>query len=386
MRRLSRCTAGTCLALSAAFWAAAGGADQLDFDTWDFPGEQASLEKYQGRDALRLGSARATQHEVKLLDGTIELDLALSGQRSFVSLEFRMQSEDEYEEVYFRPHKSALPDALQYSPVYKRESNWQLYHGPGGTASAPLPADTWIHVKLVLEGRHAALFVGDMSEPQLVVLRLAREPAAGFLGLRGFIPPGSPAPYAAYFANVVALPGKIDYDFSDVLAKTPPVAETPPGVVKSWELSRPFVPQEGAVTTIPADIASAAWTAVGTEPSGLVVLGRHLARPDDSRRSAVLARLRLRAAQASPRRLDLGYSDEVSVFWNGRLLFYADASYSYDEPRREGLIGLDQTALFLPFQAGENELVLAIADSFGGWGLMARLADAAGIEILDPAP
>ena len=39
--------------------------------------------------------------------------------------------------------------------------------------------------------------------------------------------------------------------------------------------------------------------------------------------------------------------------------------------------------MWLPLTAGENELAILVSDSFGGWGLMGRFADQAGLEI-DP--
>ena len=87
----------------------------------------------------------------------------------------------------------------------------------------------------------------------------------------------------------------------------------------------------------------------------------------------MLARTTLKADQATTQRVEVGYSDEISVFLNGRLLFIADDSYHFNQPRLQGLIGLHQAALYLPLQQGDNELVLAVTDRFGGWGLMARV-------------
>ena len=89
----------------------------------------------------------------------------------------------------------------------------------------------------------------------------------------------------------------------------------------------------------------------------------------------MLAKTTVAADQAGVRRIELGYSDEISVFLNGQLLFVADDSYSPDEPRLQGLIGLHQAALYLPLRQGSNELVLAVTDRFGGWGLMMRVGD-----------
>ena len=51
-----------------------------------------------------------------------------------------------------------------------------------------------------------------------------------------------------------------------------------------------------------------------------------------------------------------------------------------NNPRRDGLIGLDQTSISLPLQKGRNELLLVIVDSFGGWGLMGQIEGRKGIE------
>jgi hypothetical protein len=81
------------------------------------------------------------------------------------------------------------------------------------------------------------------------------------------------------------------------------------------------------------------------------------------------------------RTLDLGFSDIATVFLNGRPITRLDASYSYDTPRREGLIGFDQATVYLPLAAGDNELSIVVSDSFGGWGVMGRFPDRDGLKI-----
>lgn len=81
---------------------------------------------------------------------------------------------------------------MQYAPVYQGASAWQLYHGPGGTAAVELEAGKWIHLRLVLQGSKAAVFVGDMEKPALVIPELGRTPQAGYIALRGFLPAGVP--------------------------------------------------------------------------------------------------------------------------------------------------------------------------------------------------
>ena len=345
---------------------------------WELAGEDTVVEELDGRLALRLGTGRATWRGIEFLDGTIELELQVTSYRSFSFLGIRHQSDGEFEDIYFRAHKSLLPDAIQYTPVYKRSSQWQLYHDARYTAAAPFPPGEWIPIKVVVEGRRAAVFVGETKKPQLVVPRLAREPRPGYISLRSFLPLGTPAgTHITSFANVVVLPGVVDYEFPEPEGPVP--AE---GRMTSWEISPPFVPAAGPVIEMPE--AGGEWQTVPANAAGLVELERHVTRPEGVRRVGVLARHRVMVDAPTTARLDLGFSDEVSVFLNGRLLVADDESYSYNLPRRQGLLTDGQLSVFLSLEPGDNELVLAIVDRFGGWGLSGKLEMAAGEA--EPAP
>jgi len=345
---------------------------------WEFSGEGTIVQELDGQLALRLMSGHATYRDLEFLDGTIEFDLQVTELRSFAYLYFRMLSDDEHEEFYFRPHKSLLPDAVQYTPVYKGSSQWQLYHDADFTAAARFPSNEWIPVKVVVEGTQAAVFVGDVAQPQLVVPKLARKPAAGYLALRSFMTFGTPPDtYVANFANVTVTPGVIDYEFPEPAATAADL-----GVIDEWLLSSSFAPAEGDILELPAEVlASDAWTAVAARDDGLVELERFVDRPEGVRRASVVARLKLTAAQATTRRLNLGFSDEISVFLNGRLLVVDDQSYSFNLPRRQGLWRTGQLSLFLPLEEGTNDLAIVVTDRFGGWALSGLLEGGAGVEV-----
>ena len=117
---------------------------------------------------------------------------------------------------------------------------------------------------------------------------------------------------------------------------------------------------------------------------GLVEFERYLERPDNARRAAVVARLAITADEAKTVRLNLGFSDELTVFLNRRLLLADDESYSFNSPRRQGLLTDDQLSVFLPLEKGTNELLLVVTDSFGGWGLSGRFEDAEGVTVEVP--
>jgi hypothetical protein len=211
-----------------------------------------------------------------------------------------------------------------------------------------------------------------------VVPRMARAPAEGYLALRNFLPAGvDPERHATGFANLVVTPGVVSWDFSKI-APVPPAA---PGTIMRWEVTPAFAPDSGPVRTLPGRLREGDWRSVPADGRGLVSFAEHLLIPQGTRRWATLARLRLTSPGEKTVRLDFGFSDEVTVFLNGRPIMSGDQRYSFDNPRQEGVIGFHQATVYLPLLSGENELILAISDGFGGWGVMGRLDDAAGVRV-----
>lgn len=155
-----------------------------------------------------------------------------------------------------------------------------------------------------------------------------------------------------------------------------------PGTITSWQISPAFKADSAAVVSLPDSLLTGRdrWPSYPVERTGVVAIGRHQNRPRPD--GGAVARLRIRADRAGLQRLYLGYSDYVTVFVNGTPLFSGDAHYSFDQPRQEGLIGLWQATVWLPLRAGENEVLLAIVDGFGGWGLAGRLEPADGGRLM----
>jgi hypothetical protein len=345
---------------------------------WDLRGDAKRVTE-DGREALAAGTGGAVCRDPTLADGTLEMDVKVTRRRSFVYVTFRMQDEQEYEDFYLRPHKSGLPDALQYAPVRQGRSAWQLHHGPGATAAVAIDPGVWIHLRLVLTGGVAAVYLGEAKAPAFVA-RLDREPRAGYFGVRAFAADGKPGP-VAWYSSVRMSPDAPPLDPSLV----PPAPQDPPGVIKAWAVSEALLP---AATPSPATPSASlepptasGFRAVAAEPGGLVSLLRHVKIPADAKAWATAARLHLRADKAGPRRLDLGFSDTATVYVNGTPLAHLDMGYSFDNPRQEGLVHLGQSSLFLPLRAGDNELLVVVRDVFGGWAVMGRFPDAAGLQV-----
>ena len=352
---------------------------------WSLPANGVVIGSADGRDTLDVRSGYAFRRDVQLEDGTIEFDVKLTDARSFVYLYFRAESDGEHEEIYLRPHKSNLPDALQYAPVWQERSAWQLYHGPGGTAAVGFEAGAWTRVRLVVQGRSAALFINDMTRPAMLVPRMARDPRAGYIAVGGFLPANVAidGPIAR-FSNVTVHPGHVPFDFAAALAAAGATATpmTDAGVIREWSVSEAFVPADTPGTpALPSPATLGTFQTLTVEPGGLLPLDRHVRLAEGQRVSAAVARVTVRAAAAGIYTFDLGFSDVATVFLNGSPVFRGDGRYAFDRPRREGLIGFDNAQLYLPLKAGDNDIAIVLTDVFGGWGLMGRFVDAKGLDV-----
>jgi hypothetical protein len=129
---------------------------------------------------------------------------------------------------------------------------------------------------------------------------------------------------------------------------------------------------------------------VEAEPPGLVTIYRYREAPhprvsfqgDFSKRlepqpgmKLIYARTTITAGRDEVRKLNLGYSDEVSVFLNGRILYRGRSAQGFRDPGFLGIVDAEDDAIYLPLRKGKNELVLGVSELGGGWGFVARLAD-----------
>lgn len=136
-----------------------------DSPRWDLQGE-AKVTEYQGRKCLLLDGGAAILKDFEMRDGVIDVDVATSANHGFFGFDFRLDPDGvNYEEVYLRQHESGYPDAMQYTPILNTGRNWQLYNGPGFTDAVDIPKGAWFHLRLVVTGAQAKLYVKDMNKP-----------------------------------------------------------------------------------------------------------------------------------------------------------------------------------------------------------------------------
>jgi hypothetical protein len=366
------------LALTLSVLAAAPVQVPPDSERWELEGSAKPAE-YQGRPCLRLDGGLATLKDPEMRDGVIDVDVAVTAVRGFFGIQFRIADEDA-EWVYLRPHKSGYPDAIQYTPVLHTGLNWQIYSGPGFIAPMDIPRNTWFHLRLEVKGAQARFFAGDMEKPALEVTDLKSGVQRGRIGLA--VLTGE-----TFFSNFEVHPAP-DAPWE----RRPPAM--PPGTLTKWTIS-PVMDALARDVERPLsadEIARMTWRDVEAEPPGPVVLSRYVEAPhprvafatDFSKRlepqpgtKVLYARTIIESDRDQVRKLALGYSDEVSVFLNGAILFRGRSAQNFRDPGFLGIMDADDDAVWLPLRKGKNELMLAVVELGGGWGFIGRLADAA---------
>ncbi len=334
-------------------------AAEFDPALWDL--ERAKIVDHLGRKAL-IGSAFLK--DARLQNGVIEVDIATTERsRSYPGLLFRVQDAANYERVYVRPHRSPFyDDVLQYGPVFNGVDSWQLYNGPGLTAGLEVLPGRWNHLKILVAGKQAQVFWNDLPEPVLVIDDLARGDSSGTIGLVG------PMDGTAFFSN-------LNYEKDDSLILPPrprvrrcpasfpsgssPNRSPPSGLISPSTRKRPSRPRPGSL-----------WPPTA---AALVDVSRTFPRKFRAG-DCVLARTTLAAESDSLLRVNFGYSDIITVFLNGRPLYSGNAIYQSRDRSFLGIVGYYDD-LFLPLKKGDNELLLLVGETMGGWGFCFRRGD-----------
>jgi len=267
---------------------------------------------------------------------------------------------------------------MQYTPVLNNGRNWQIYNGPGFTGAVDIPKDVWFHLRLEVAGAQAKLYVKDMNKPALLMADLKSDIRKGQVAL--FDLTG-----ATYFANfeIRATP---DAPWERHL---PPM---PPDTLIRWSLSPSYDALARDVEPPLSDSEGARmqWQNVEAEAPGFVVINRYREAPqvrvsfanDFSKRlepqpgmKLVYARTSIESDRDQVKRLLIGYSDDVSVFLNGKILFRGRSAQNFRDPAFLGIVNPENDVVYLPLKKGRNELVLAVSELGGGWGFICRLTE-----------
>jgi hypothetical protein len=349
-----------------------------DSPRWVLEG-QANPADYLGRKTLYVNGGGATLRDFELRDGVIDVDVATPATRGFFGIRFRISGDDANGEwIYLRPHKSGLPDSMQYTPVLNTGLNWQLYSGPGFISAIDIPKNEWFHMRLEVAAARAKFYVRDMEKPALVIEDLKSGVQKGRVALAVLTG-------ATYFSNFE-------------ISETPPSAwvrnhpAMPAGTLTKWSLSPSFdaLARDLERALTPAERDAIRWQDVEAEPPGIVAINRYRESPhprvtfasDFSKRlepqpgmKVVYARTSILSDRDAVKKLYLGYSDDVSVFVNGKILYRGRSAQNFRDPGFLGIVNPENDVVYIPLKKGHNELMLAVSELGGGWGFICRMEE-----------
>jgi hypothetical protein len=352
-------------------------------DRWQIKDPKARVEDHLGRESLYLTSGFAFLKDVELENGVIEVDMAAPNLRSFIGVVFRFENEADHEIVYFRPHKSGLEDAVQYTPSFNGAAPWQLYSGQGFTTAVEFPTQQWVHARIEISGTGGRVYFNNSTKPVLVIEDLKRGFSRGSAGVWGFANGGHFSNFSYRIDPVGGRPEKQTAGFGA-------------GVVSKWELSDAFEVDKRDPEVFPstADMKSMKWQAVAAETPGMLVIDRYrkgsgviqfFAAPGSRvgkrpGRKGVFARTTIYSDRDQVKKMSLGYSDEVTVFLNSQPVFTGRSAFRFRDPGFLGIMDVENDSVYLNLRKGKNEIVLGLAEYFGGWGFICRLDDMQGIR------
>jgi hypothetical protein len=320
---------------------------------------------------MRLNSGNAVLKGVTFADGTIEFDVNTIG-RGAPGIAFRQQDDDNFELLYLRPDPAcpAFRACMQYAPQTHGVLLWDLF--PQYQTRAPLRENGWNHIRMVISGRRMRVFVNDALSPTLEVGSLEGDATSGGLRLQG----------PATFANLTITPGAVD-GLSPEPLKDP--REGDRGLVRNWRLSQ-FSPlpngKEPRYDEMPG--ASQEWKTLRTERGGLANLSREYGRPlAEPNRAVAWLKTTMTSDRKQTKSVAVGWTRELWVFVNGKLVFADRNLFEIEGARKtpDARCSLENAAFVLPLEAGDNEVAVAIANNFFGWGMMLSLADPEGVRL-----
>lgn len=331
-------------------------------DNWEVKPNSVEFLTWQSVPAMKITSSdgSAVLKGIDFSDGTIEYDMDPVDPR-FTSMYFRQSSTDERECFYFRTKAAGnnmAMDAIQYAPFIAGVNLWDML--PGYQGNATYERGKWNHVKLVISGKQMWVYINDTARAALKIPRLEANAKHGSIGFEGQV----------IIANLVIRPGDTG-GLSPV--ESPDPTDSDPRYLRTWKVTSPLV------TTKDVDFSSsfmpakeAAWEDIWTERGGLVNLTRKFGMSKERR--IVWLKTNIHADKQQLRKLNLGFSDEVWVFINGKYLYVDKNLYGMPIMKTpEGRCSIENTAFNVPLNEGDNELLIGVANSFYGWGIIARL-------------
>ncbi|WP_271767777.1 hypothetical protein [Aquimarina algiphila] len=342
----------------------------IDTTHWEINAQSYVLENFKGKDAIYIQRGLAYLKDTKFLNGTIEFDVYLTERQGFPGVRFRAVDRSNMESFYLRAHLPGKPDANQATPVINGVSPWQLYFGPRYSFPYDYNYEGWTHVKLVVNGRRAQIYLDYAKKPNLS-WDLIREPREGEVAI------GGGGASAMHYANFTI--NKNEYDIVDFK----PIKRKPiEGLVPEWQVSDIFEEKQlDDITNLTKVVKSRKWgKMIQVEEGTAANIAREVILRDGTPRNTVFAKITITSDKDQVKLFEFGYSDRVVAILNNNAIYKGTNRWRSRDYRYLGTVGLFD-AIYLDLKKGENTLLLAVSEDFGGWLVTGKFSDPKGVTI-----
>lgn len=324
---------------------------------WTFPND-AKFEIFDNKETLVLNGGRATVINQTFTNGTIEVDVYANSIRSFAGITFRKQN-DNMEEVYMRMHKSSQADAVQYTPIFNNESNWQLYREY--QANVAFKNTGWNTLRLEVNNNSAEVFVNDKKV--LTIDQLRTDSNEGEIGLFTL--------FSNRFSNF-----RVTHKEAVGEPKISENSPVNPNIITQWEITKAKAYNEPEFHF--DDILNEKFMTVKTEDSGLLPFSKYIKRStsgdfEENEEEYTVASTTIQADSSETRIFSFDYSDKIIVYLNGKAIFKGNNAFLAKGVQHMGHMDINTNKLYLTLEKGENRIHCLVIDKANGWGIIAKI-------------
>jgi hypothetical protein len=250
-----------------------------------------------------------------------------------------------------------IGDAEQFKGSFMRRTsiNWELWD-----------PNVWSHIKIIVVGDYASIYVHDMKEPKMTV-NLKREIEAGDISLRNQF-------FDVFYTNVSIK----HLDDSTLSIKNNRAQKLPDNYFRKWQISPKFVKKDDKILSQLDSVQEngITWKSVEVDVDGLLNVSRFF----DEMSGSVTLKTTIRSEAKQKMEMHVGFAKHLIVVLNNKVIFNKEM----DIEKEEGRVFVEDESLYLDLVQGKNELFLILTGDeqyHQNWGVIAKLKNLNGIKI-----
>ena len=263
------------------------------------------------------------------------------------------------EEVYMRMHKSNQVDAVQYTPIFNNESNWQLFREKQARVS--FKKTGWNSLRIEVNNQSAEVFVNDKKV--MTIDKLRTEHNTGEIGLFAL--------FSNRFSNFRFTPKNAVEE-----VKKDSFVPVDPAIITKWKItkSKPYKAEEIEFE----NFLKEEYITVETEVTGLLPISKYIKKSssgnfEQNEEDYIVASTTVNSDIDETKLFSFDFSDRIIVYLNGKAVFKGNNAFRAKGIQYMGHININTNKLYLPLEKGVNKINCVVMDKANGWGLIAKL-------------